>query len=54
MTAANTPQPGATVVPSAQAERRRIWQGDSLGLTIYAVVVGVFAVAVVCVVLLAR
>ena len=47
MTAANTPQPGDTVVPSAQAERRRIWHSDSIGITIYAVAAGLFALAVV-------
>lgn len=54
MTAANTPQPGATVVPSALAERRRIWQGDSIGLALYAVAAVVFAVAVIAIVLLTR
>lgn len=54
MTAANTPQPGDTVVPSAAAERRRIWQSDSFGITLYAVAAGLFALAVVGIVLLGR
>lgn len=54
MTAPNTPQPGDTVVPSAAAERRRIWQSDSFGITIYAVTAGLFALAVVGMVLLGR
>ena len=54
MTAANTPQPRDTVVPSAAAERRRIWQSESLGITIYAVAAGLFALAVVGIVLLGR
>ena len=35
MTAPNTPQPGPTVVPSAAAERRRIWDDDQAGIAFY-------------------
>ena len=54
MTAPNTPQPGPTVVPSAAAERRRIWHADSVGLTVYVVVELAFALAVIGIVALAR
>lgn len=54
MTAPNTPQPGATVVPSALAERRRIWQSDSFGTAIYVTVALAFAVLAFAVVFVAR
>ena len=54
MTAANTPQPGDTVVPSARAERSRIWQDDTVGTAIYITAAVVFAVLVIAVVLSAR
>lgn len=54
MTAPNTPQPGATVVPSAAAERHRIWRQDSSGLLVYAVAELLFVLAVVVIVFAAR
>ena len=54
MTAPNTPQPGATVVPSALAERRRIWHSDAFGLWVYAVVEVAFALAVLGIVVVGR
>ena len=49
----NVPVPGDTLVPSARAERRRIFADDVSGIIIYAVAVGVLAGAVLLAVLLA-
>lgn len=54
MTAPNTPQPGATVVPSAGAERRRIWEDDTIGVAIYVTAAVVFAVFAIAMVFIAR
>ena len=54
MTALNTPQPGATVVPSAAAERRRIWRSDSFGLALYGVAEATFIILALAIVLFAR
>ena len=48
---ANTPQPADTVVPGAPAERRRIWEDDTIGVAIYVTAAVIFAVLVVAVVL---
>ncbi len=54
MTAPNTAHPGDTVVPSAQAERQRIWDDDRIGLIVYGVATAVFVVVVVMLVIAAR
>jgi hypothetical protein len=54
MTAPNTPQPGPTVVPGAAAERRRIWDDDTIGVAIYVTAAVIFAVLAVVMVLVAR
>lgn len=46
----NVPNPGDTIVPSARAERRRIFADDSSGITIYAtavVLIGIVILAIV-------
>ena len=53
MTAPNTPQPGSTVVPSASAERRRIWEDDTVGIAIYVTVALAFALLAVAMILIA-
>lgn len=54
MTAPNTPQPGPTVVPSARAERRRIWRDDTIGVALYVGGAVLFAVLAAAIVLMAR
>ncbi len=54
MTAPNTPQPGPTVVPSAAAARRRIWEDDTIGVAIYVTAALVFALLAIGLVLIAR
>lgn len=48
--AQNVPNPGDTVVPSAGAERRRMFLGDARGTTIYALAVALIAVVVLAIV----
>lgn len=49
--ATNAPVPGDDTVPSASAERVRMWQGDAAGIVLYAIAVaGVAALAVTIVV----
>ena len=54
MTAPNTPQPGPTVVPSAGAERRRIWEDDTVGVAIYVTAALALALLAIGMVLIAR
>jgi hypothetical protein len=49
--ATNAPTPGDDTVPSAQAERRRIWFGDTTGVAIYSVLVALIFVAVLGIVI---
>ena len=44
--AKNAPTPGDTIVPSARAERRRMFVGDSSGIAIYLVAAGLVSVAI--------
>lgn len=53
MTAKNVPTAGDTVVPSARAERRRIFSADSRGIAIYALAVTGLAIAILVVIALA-
>lgn len=54
MSAPNSPQPGPTTVPSAAAERRRIWEDDTIGVAIYVTVALAFALLATAMVLIAR
>jgi len=47
-------EPGSGVVPSARAERRRIFSDDALGIVVYAVVIAAVSALVVVIVALAR
>ncbi len=49
----NVPNPGDTIVPSARAERRRIFADDSSGIAIYLVAAVVVAAGVLLVAALA-
>jgi hypothetical protein len=51
--ARNVPNPGETIVPSARAERRRLFADDTSGIAIYAIVVTLVVAAVVAIVLFA-
>jgi hypothetical protein len=44
--ARNVPNPGDTIVPSARAERRRMFVGDTSGIALYTVVVIATAAAI--------
>ncbi|HEY9012987.1 MAG TPA: hypothetical protein VIN06_18420 [Devosia sp.] len=54
MTASNVPEPGPTVVPSARAERRRIFLNDISGVTLYVIGAGTFALLALALLLVAR
>jgi hypothetical protein len=46
-------KPGAGVVPSARAERRRVGRDDTSGIVLYATTVAVISVFIIAVVVLA-
>lgn len=54
MTAANTAKPVNTVVPSALAERRRIWHSDWFGIALYVALAGAFVLVALIIVGSAR
>ena len=51
--ATNVPDPGDTAVPSARAERQRMFADDSSGIAIYLVAIVVVAAAILIVVAIA-
>jgi len=51
--ARNVPTPGDSIVPSASAERRRIFADDAAGIPIYLVAVLMIGAAILAVVALA-
>lgn len=55
MTTSNVPEPGPdTAVPSARAERRRMFYDDASGVSVYAVSAGFYALLILAVLLFAR
>ena len=55
MTASNVPEPGPdTVVPSARAERRRVFLDDLSGVTLYVVGATAFVLLALAVLIVAR
>ena len=55
MTASNVPEPGPdTVVPSARAERRRVFFDDVSGVSLYAIGTAAFALLALAALVLAR
>jgi len=50
MGAPNTPQAGATVVPSARAERLRIGRDDRTGIVWYLLAIGTIGLLVISIV----
>ena len=54
MTASNVPEPGPdTVVPSARAERRRLFLDDASGVSLYVIGAGLFTLLALAVLLVA-
>jgi hypothetical protein len=48
--AANAPVPGDDTVPSARAERRRAWSGDTKGVWLYSCIVTVLSLIIISIV----